>query len=91
MVNTILREADLFCPNSVGLILQSNVFMLPIFFLLLCSVSALNKLREFDNSSSLGLKYAWQKYLSGEKGAKYSLIMPIVFITSGVIVVLLKE
>ena len=24
MVNTILREADLFCPNSVGLILQST-------------------------------------------------------------------
>ena len=65
--------------------------MLPIFFLLLCSVSALNKLREFDKSSSLGLKYAWQKYLSGEKESKYSLIMPILFIISGVIVVLLKE
>lgn len=24
VVNTILREADLFCPNSVGLILQST-------------------------------------------------------------------
>ncbi|WP_390620712.1 CPBP family glutamic-type intramembrane protease [Latilactobacillus curvatus] len=26
MVNTILREADLFCPNSVGLILQSTIY-----------------------------------------------------------------
>ena len=25
VVNTILREADLFCPNSVGLILQSTI------------------------------------------------------------------
>lgn len=36
-------------------LIHLGVFMLPIFFLLLCSVSALNKLREFDNSSSLGL------------------------------------
>ena len=85
-----LLVCSLLIGNFFNLI-HLGVFMLPIFFLVLCSVSALNKLREFDNSSSLGLKYAWQKYLSGEKGAKYSLIMPIVFITSGVIVVLLKE
>ncbi len=72
-------------------LIHLGVFILPIFFLVLCSVSALNKLRAFDNSSSLGLKYAWQKYLSGEKGSKYSLVMPILFIISGVIVVLLKE
>lgn len=72
-------------------LIHLGVFILPILLLLLCSVSALNKLRDFDNSSSLGLKYTWQKYLSGAKGAQYSLVMPILFIISGVVFVLLKE
>jgi transcriptional regulator with XRE-family HTH domain len=72
-------------------LIHLGVFILPILLLLLCSVSALNKLRDFDNSSSLGLKYTWQKYLSGAKGAQYSFVMPILFIISGVVFVLLKE
>ncbi|MCP9358642.1 helix-turn-helix domain-containing protein [Liquorilactobacillus satsumensis] len=72
-------------------LIHLGIFILPIFLLVLCSVAALNKLRAFDNSSSLGLKYAWQKYLSGEKGLKYSLIIPTLFIISGVIFLLLKE
>ncbi|ABJ65373.1 XRE family transcriptional regulator [Levilactobacillus brevis] len=72
-------------------LIHLGVFILPIFLLLLCSVSALNKLNAFNNSSSLGLKYTWQKYLSGEKGLKYSLVMPTLFIISGVAFLLLKE
>ncbi len=38
------------------------------------SASSPNRLRGFDNSRFLGLKYERQKYLSGDKGLKYDLL-----------------
>ncbi len=49
------------------------------------------RLKEFDKSYSLGIKYKWQKYTSGEKGIKYELVLPGLIIISGTIFFLLKQ
>ncbi|BAX69591.1 hypothetical protein [Leuconostoc suionicum] len=46
--------------------------------------------KSFDSSSSLGLTYEWQKYLSGYKGLKYALVLPTFIILSGLIISVLK-
>ncbi|MFT9412031.1 MAG: transcriptional regulator, partial [Liquorilactobacillus hordei] len=57
---------------------------------LLCTISALSDLNNFDKSYSLGLKYEWQKYISGDKGKKYALILPTLFVIIGMVLLMLQ-
>lgn len=70
--------------------IKLGILFIPTLFLVLFTVYALNQLKSFDSSSSLGLTYEWQKYLSGYKGLKYALVLPIFIIFSGLIIFFLK-
>ena len=68
----------------------SGGFLLCILLILLCTISALSDLNNFDKSYSLGLKYEWQKYISGDKGKKYALILPTLFVIIGVVLLMFQ-
>ncbi|AUJ30595.1 helix-turn-helix domain-containing protein [Liquorilactobacillus hordei] len=68
----------------------SGGFLLCILLILLCTISALSDLNNFDKSYSLGLKYEWQKYISGDKGKKYALILPTLFVIIGMVLLMLQ-
>ena len=68
----------------------SGGFLLFILLILLCTISALSDLNNFDKSYSLGLKYEWQKYISGDKGKKYALILPTLFVIIGMVLLMLQ-
>lgn len=70
--------------------IKLGILFIPTLFLVLFTVYALNRLKSFDSSSSLGLTYEWQKYLSGYKGLKYALVLPTFIILSGLIISVLK-
>lgn len=70
--------------------IKLGILFIPTLFLVLFTVCALNRLKSFDSSSSLGLTYEWQKYLSGYKGLKYALVLPTFIILSGLIISVLK-
>lgn len=70
--------------------IKLGFLFIPTLFLVLFTVYALNQLKSFDSSSSLGLTYEWQKYLSGYKGLKYALVLPTFIILSGLIISVLK-
>lgn len=79
----------LFISNIMDFI-KLGILFIPTLFLVLFTVYALNRLKSFDSSSSLGLTYEWQKYLSGYKGLKYALVLPTFIILSGLIISVLK-
>ncbi|MFT9372047.1 helix-turn-helix domain-containing protein [Liquorilactobacillus hordei] len=68
----------------------SGGFLLCILLILLCTISALSDLNNFDKSYSLGLKYEWQKYISGDKGKKYALILPTLFVIISVVLLMFQ-
>lgn len=70
--------------------IKLGILFIPTLFLVLFTVYALDRLKSFDSSSSLGLTYEWQKYLSGYKGLKYALVLPTFIILSGLIISVLK-
>lgn len=70
--------------------IKLGILVIPTFFIVCFTAYALNRLKSFDSSSSLGLTYEWQKYLSGYKGLKYSIVLPIFIILSGLIISVLK-
>lgn len=71
---------DLFNLVHIGILFTPVVFAISFIIL------ALNDLNSFSRSQSLGLKYTWQKYLSGDNGLKYALILPALFTVIGIIV-----
>ncbi|MFT9004818.1 MAG: helix-turn-helix transcriptional regulator [Liquorilactobacillus hordei] len=76
--------------SSFDLFKISGGFLLFILLILLCTISALSDLNNFDKSYSLGLKYEWQKYISGDKGKKYALILPTLFVIIGMVLLMLQ-
>lgn len=70
--------------------IKLGILFIPTLFLVLFTIYALNRLKSLDSSSSLGLTYEWQKYLSGYKGLKYALVLPAFIILSGLIISALK-
>ncbi|MFT8424538.1 MAG: helix-turn-helix transcriptional regulator [Liquorilactobacillus sp.] len=76
--------------NLFDLFKISGGLSLFILLILLCTISALSDLNNFDKAYSLGLKYEWQKYISGDKGKKYALILPTLFVIIGAILLMFK-
>ncbi|MBZ2405880.1 helix-turn-helix domain-containing protein [Liquorilactobacillus hordei] len=68
--NLILIDLILFVVllgNLFNVFKINGGFLLFILLILLCTISALSDLNNFDKSYLLGLKYEWQKYISGDK------------------------
>lgn len=67
-------------------LVHMDILFTPVLLAVLFIILALNDLNSFNRSQSLGLKYTWQKYLSGDHGLKYALILPTLFTVLGIIV-----
>ncbi|MDC2806225.1 helix-turn-helix domain-containing protein [Leuconostoc suionicum] len=72
----------LFIANILEIV-RLGVFYIPILFVFIFIGMSIDNLAEFDTASSLGLKYTWEKYVSGDKGFKYTLIVPIAMFLFG--------
>lgn len=72
-------------------LIHMGILFAPVLFAVLFIVLALNNLNSLNQSQSLGLKYTWQKYLSGDNGLKYALILPTLFTILGIIISLKEK
>jgi transcriptional regulator with XRE-family HTH domain len=71
-------------------LIHLGAFILPILLMVLLTFSAIFDLNNFNQTRLLGLKYQWQKYLSGDNGLKYAVILPAFLIISGMIALSFK-
>lgn len=80
----------LFIANVLDIV-HLGVFYIPILFVFIFIGLAMDNISEFNIASSLGIKYKWQKYVSGDMGYKYTLILPIVSCLFGVLCLYLNK
>lgn len=76
--------------SDVFNLIHLGAFILPILLMVLLTFSAIFDLNNFNQTRLLGLKYQWQKYLSGDNGLKYAVILPVFLIISGMIALSFK-
>lgn len=80
----------LFIANILEIV-HLGILYIPMLFVLIFVGMSIDNLSEFGTASSLGLKYKWQQYLSGDKGFKYTLIIPIAMFLFGLLCLYLNK
>ncbi|MGQ2286351.1 helix-turn-helix domain-containing protein [Leuconostoc suionicum] len=80
----------LFIANVLDIV-HLGVFYTPILFVFLFIGLSIDNIAEFNAASALGLKYKWQKYVSGDMGYRYTLILPIISFLFGILCLYLKK
>ncbi|MDC2817387.1 helix-turn-helix domain-containing protein [Leuconostoc suionicum] len=80
----------LFIANILDIV-RLGIFYIPLLFMFIFVGMSTDNLAEFDRAKSLELKYTWEKYISGDKGFKYTLIIPICMFLFGVLCLCLHK
>lgn len=78
---------SLFIANVLDIV-HLGIFYIPFLCVFIAITMTLDNIGEFDRNSTLELKYKWQKYIAGDMGSIYTLILPIMSFLFGIICLL---